>query len=69
MFDYIEGFLSDINSSLKVDSVTDALNNFFELGDDAPMLQPIDEKIHCYHVMQILWLAKRSFPDLLQALS
>ena len=69
MFDYIEGFLREIPSSLKYDSVTAAANHFFEVGDDAPMLQPNDTKL-CYHnVMRLLWLAKRNFPDLLQPLS
>ena len=62
-------FLSKIPSSLKGDSVTAAPNNLFEVGDDAPMLHITDAKIYYHHVMQLLWLAKRSCPDLLPALS
>ena len=68
MFDYIEGFISKIPYSLKGDSVTDATNNLFEVGDDTPMIHPTDEKIYCHHLIQILWLTKRSQPELLPPL-
>ena len=69
MFDYIEGFISKILSSLKGGSVTADPNHLFEVVDDAPMLQPIYLKIYYNHGMQLLWLANRSRPDLLPPLS
>ena len=62
MFDYIEGFLNDIPSSLKGNSVTADPNHLFEVGYYAPILQPTFAKIYYHHVMQLLWLAKRIHP-------
>ena len=45
VFDYIEFFLREISSSLKGNSITAALNNFFKVGYDVPILQPTDAKI------------------------
>ena len=69
MFDYIDFFLRKIPSSLKGDSVTAGPNHLLDVGDDAPMLQLADAKIYYHHLMQLIWLAKRSRPDLLLALS
>ena len=68
MLDYIEGFLGDTPSSLKEYIVTDAPNNLLELGDDTTTLHPTDSKIYYRHVIQLLWLAKRSQPNLLPPL-
>ena len=46
MFEYIEGFLREIPSSLKGDGVTSAPNHLFEVVYDAPMIQPTDAKIY-----------------------
>ena len=69
MLEYTEDFLRNIPSSLKGNSVTDAPNNLSEVGDDAPMLYPTDEKIYYHHMMQLLWLAKRTRPNLPPPLS
>ena len=65
MLDYIKGFLGDTPSSLKGDSVTAVPNYLFEVGDNTPMVQPIDSKIYYHRAIQLLWLANRSHPDLL----
>ena len=46
IFEYIEGFLREIPSSLKGDGVTSAPNHLFEVVYDAPMIQPTDAKIY-----------------------
>ena len=69
MFDYIEVFLSDIPSSLKIDSVTAAPDHLFEIGDDSIVLHPTNANIYYHHMIHILWMAKRSRPDMLPPLS
>ena len=69
ILDHIAGFLSEIPSSLKGDIVNSAPHHLFELGYDSPMKQPTDSNIYYHHVMQNLWLDKRSRPYLLPPLS
>ena len=69
MIDYIEGFLSNIPYSLKGYIVTALPNHLLEVGDDNPMLQLTEIKIYYQHAIQLLWLAKRIYPDLLPMLS
>ena len=69
MFDYIEGFISKIPSSLKVDSMSADPNPLLKVIDNAPMLQPTDSKIYYHHMMLLLWLSNIRRPDLLPPLS
>ena len=69
MLDYIEGFLRNIPYSLKGYIVNVVPNHLLEVGEDTPMLQHTDSKIYYHRAIQLLWLAKRIYPDLLPPLS
>ena len=64
MIDYIGKILDDISEDMKGESDTPAAHHLFEISEDATELSQSDADLFHHFVAQLLYLLKRSRPDI-----
>ncbi|VEU34053.1 unnamed protein product [Pseudo-nitzschia multistriata] len=69
MFDYLEEIIQNLPDSLRGTAVTPAGDHLFKVNDESPKLSQADaDKFHHY-VAKLLFMAKRSRPDIQTAVA
>jgi hypothetical protein len=70
MYDYIDELIREAAADLtKGASVTPAANHLFAVNPDCPKLDEVDTTLYHHLTAKLLYLSKRTRPDLLLAIS